>query len=231
VLVSLGYVLVGTNTRSPAAERGISPSQLVQELLWKALTERRTSTLDGHQWVEKVWRGGDRRFAMNDEKNQQRYSAALDLLGQERQLFWQTFSAFLLAHTVFMAFLLQAVSRSDIPSWSPGLWLTSWLGFMLCGPWLAAQWRTSAYNDLRMAQAREAEPVPWKLLRDIGQAFAEGNRVTIEERPFQLPRLIRRLRLRTTYSVMALIGLFAAMYVVIFILTGPWSPPRVSILL
>jgi hypothetical protein len=166
---------------------------------------------------------------MNADKDQQRYSAALDLLGQERQLFWQTFSAFLLAHTVFMAFLLQAVSHSDIPSWSPVLWLASWLGFILCVPWLAAQWRTSAYNDLRMAQAREAEPAPWRLLKDISQAFAEGNRVIIEERPFQLPRLIRRLRLRTTYSVMALIGLFAVMYVVIAILTGPWSPPRVSI--
>jgi hypothetical protein len=27
-----------------AAERGISPSQFVQELLWKALTDRRAST-------------------------------------------------------------------------------------------------------------------------------------------------------------------------------------------
>ena len=27
-----------------ATERGISPSQLVQELLWKALTDRRSST-------------------------------------------------------------------------------------------------------------------------------------------------------------------------------------------
>ena len=29
---------------SLAAERNISPSQLVQEVLWKMLTERRTST-------------------------------------------------------------------------------------------------------------------------------------------------------------------------------------------
>src|SRR5438876_555055 len=112
---------------------------------------------------------------MNDENDPQRYIAALGLLNQERQLFWQTFTAFLVAHTVFMAFLLQMVSRPGILwSWAPGAFWASILGCVLSILWLTAHRRTAAYNRLRMAQAREAEPRSWKFLRD-GQSFAHGN--------------------------------------------------------
>jgi hypothetical protein len=165
---------------------------------------------------------------MNDEHAHQRYTAALGLLNQERQLFWQTFGAFLLAHTVFMAFLLQTASRQGILwSWSPGVFVTSIIGLMLCGPWYMAHLRTWAYNDFRMAQAREVEPLSWKLLRDKGESFANGDPVNIGTPRYQMPWLVRGVR--TMYAVTALIALFALFYTAIAFLTAPWWPRSASI--
>jgi len=172
---------------------------------------------------------------MNDEKDHQRYAAALGLLSQERQLFWQSFSAFFLPHTVFMAFLLQTISRPGIlRSWAPGAFFTSIIGFMLCVPWGVAQCRTGAYNDFRMAQAREAEPLSWKLLSAAGRYFAEGNPVTIDGEKYRLCRplaWLRLARLRTMYAVAILIGLFALIYAAVALLTAPCWPQGASILL
>jgi hypothetical protein len=168
---------------------------------------------------------------MNDEQDHQRYTAALGLLNQERQLFWQTFTAFLVAHTVFMGFLLQAVSRTGLRNWAPEVFVASGIGLVLTGLWYVAHRRTAAYNRLRMAQAREAEPRSWKFLRD-GQSFAHGNSLTIDNDACRLPRprwLSRRLT--TTCVVTALISLFAVIYAFVALLTAPWWPQGASILL
>jgi hypothetical protein len=167
---------------------------------------------------------------MNNEKDPQRYTAALGLLSQERQLFWQTFSAFFLPHTVLMAFLLQTISHpGTVLSWAPGAFSTSIIGFMLCVPWGVAQYRTGAYNDFRMAQAREAEPLSWKLLGAAGRSFAEGRPVTIDGEKYRL--WCRLAWLRTMYAVATLILIFAVIYAAVALLTAPWWPQSASILL
>src|SRR5690349_3000755 len=123
----------------------------------------------------------------------QQYQAALEHLKFEGELLWQIFGAFLLAHTVFMAFLLQVLNK-PLPANHPGGFWGSLVGLLLCLPWYSSFLRNSAYYDFRMAQARAAEPPTWHLLREAGQQFAEGECVTVDGKHHRQPWLARKLR-------------------------------------
>jgi len=154
------------------------------------------------------------------ELDHSKYTVALKILIQEGQLYWQTYGAFLLAHTVFLAFLLQSISCSPATVWRPGAFVAGILGFLLCIPWLAALLRSSANHTFRMAQAKSAEPHGWNLLKIDGENFAEGNSVTINDQQYRIPWLPRILR--TTFSAKTLIALFAVAYLIAVYLSGPW---------
>lgn len=167
---------------------------------------------------------------MKDNKNDEtkntnalessKYTVALQILIQEGQLYWQTFGAFLLAHTVFLAFLLQSLSTTPATAWRPGAFVAAILGSLLCVPWLAALLRSSANHKFRMAQAKSTEPRGWNLLAKDGESFAEGNSVIISGKTYRIPWLSRLLR--TTLSAKILIAFFAVAYLIAVYLSGPW---------
>jgi len=159
---------------------------------------------------------------MNDEsKSMDSYTNALEQVRYEGQLLWQIFSAFLLAHTVFLAFLLQtAFGSGRMNSYHPGVFLASVVGGLLCIPWAASYSRSSDYYTFRMAQAREAEPTGWNLLKGEGEQFSAGRSVKIGTQTHRVSWLGRVLR--TKRSVPLLIAFFALVYLGIFALSGPW---------
>ena len=72
----------------------------------------------------------------------------------------------------------------------------------------------------RMAQAREAEPTDWNLLKGSGEVFAAGKKVKIGQHSYRVSWPGRILR--TKRSVPLLIGFFALAYAGALLLSGPW---------
>jgi len=159
---------------------------------------------------------------MNEEnKPEDRYQSALEQVRYEGELLWQIFGSFLLAHTVFLAFLLQStLGRKPIVGYHPGGFFATIVGLLLCIPWTASYLRSSAYYIFRMAQAKEAEPSGWNLIKGNGEKFAAGCKVTIGKESYRIGWFARVLR--TQRSVPLLIVFFGIIYLSIFILNGPW---------
>ena len=159
---------------------------------------------------------------MNEEnKSEDRYQSALEQVRYEGQLLWQIFGSFLLAHTVFLAFLLQsALGREQIVGYHLGAFFAALVGLLLCIPWAASYFRSSAYYIFRMAQAKEAEPSDWNLIKGDGEKFAAGYKVTIGKESYRVGWLARVLR--TQRSVPLLIVFFVMVYLSTFVLNGPW---------
>lgn len=137
-----------------------------------------------------------------------RYSYAIQLLLKESDVYWQTYSAFLVAHGVFLAFLLDSDYKDDHRILAAAV-----LGFILCIPWIASLERNRAKYKLRMEQAKAFEPKNWNLLAKDGADFAEGKCVVINGQCLRMP-LIARI-LRSNPAARFLILVFAAAYVII----------------
>lgn len=86
--------------------------------------------------------------------------------------------------------------------------------------------RAKAYHDLRMAQAKAAEPQGRNLLAGDGENFAEGKPLRTELAVSPMPWLARQLRV--TGSLKLLISLFTVCYLMGAIVAGPWWPPHVA---
>ncbi len=158
---------------------------------------------------------------MNDNEQIELYKTALEQVRYEGQLLWQIFNAFLLAHTVFVAFLLQATfGQQPIANSRPTVLVAGVIGLALCILWAATYLRSSAYYIFRMAQAREAEPPGWKLLKEAGEEFSSGRQVRIGANTYQATWLGRNLR--TKRSVPLLIAVFAIIYLGIICISVPW---------
>jgi len=149
-----------------------------------------------------------------------RYRAALEHVRYEGQLLWQIFHAFLLAHTVFLSFLLNSAFRSESSGYQPAVFFPGLLGLFLCLPWFASYLRSSAYYKFRMAQAKETEPEDWNIIGGKGERFSRGLPVTIGDECYRIHWLGRILR--TKRSVPALILAFALAYAGLVIWCGPW---------
>jgi hypothetical protein len=119
---------------------------------------------------------------MNDRD---RYSVAVEQVRFEGHLLWQIFGAFLLAQTVFLAFLLPAFSQEVLHS-RPSVFISAFVGLLLCVPWFATYRRSSDYYCFRMAQARELEPEGWNILRGDGVAFSDGKLVLVGDKPYRV---------------------------------------------
>lgn len=149
-----------------------------------------------------------------------RYRIALEQVRYEGQLLWQIFGAFLLAHTVFLAFLLQSAFNGDSPGYRLSVFFPGLLGLFLCLPWFASYLRSSDYYIFRMAQAKEAEPEDWNIIRGNGEVFSKGDSVEIGGRFYRVNWLGRVLR--TKRSVPALVLAFALAYAGLVVWRGPW---------
>ena len=147
------------------------------------------------------------------------YSHALEQVRYEGQLLWQIFGAFLLAHTVFLAFLFQ--SAFTAPSgFQPSVFFPGLLGAVLCFPWFATYTRSSDYYIFRMAQARALEPDGWNIIRGQGENFSAGQSVVVAEKCYRVSWVGRVLR--TKRSVPMLVLSFLGAYVVLVVWRGPW---------
>jgi hypothetical protein len=152
----------------------------------------------------------------------ERYKVAIEHVRYEGQLLWQIFGSFLLTHTIFMAFLLQAATGNAqiIPSYRLGMFIASIAGMVLCIPWAGSYARSSAFYIFRMAQARQVEPKDWTLVGKDGENFSSGNIVILGAEQYQIFWLARIFR--TQRSVPFLIFFFFLIYLAFFILSGPW---------
>ena len=149
------------------------------------------------------------------------YYEALELVKAAGSLLWQVFGAFLLAHTVLLAVSLgTALDGGKLVDWRLGAFSAGLLGLLLCLPWWASYRRRSAYYILRMAQAREKEPIGWDLLDGIGKRFSEGEPVMVAGECHQIKGTANWLR--TKRGGPSLVIAFALAYVFVIVVSGPW---------
>ena len=84
------------------------------------------------------------------------FAAARDILRLESDRLSNVFSAFLLANTVFIGFLLHAATGNGGFPGEPGIAMVGGLvGLCVSGLWLAAYERNAAAVDMRMARPRD----------------------------------------------------------------------------
>jgi len=154
-------------------------------------------------------------------QSQDKYQFALEYARHEGELFWQIFGAFLLIHTVFLAFLLRSVLGSSQIAYHPGAFLTALIGILLCIPWGGLCLRRGKYYFFYMAKAKEAEPSGWNLLNGDRDKFDAGCKVIIQNKPYQLGQLARMLRAKR--SMPTIIAFFFGVYLFILIANNPWK--------
>ena len=157
-----------------------------------------------------------------ENESEAKYQTAIAQLRHDAQLSWQIFGSFLVAHSLFLAFLLHAlVGQQQIVAPSIEVSFVALAGFLLGFLWLASHGRSSAYYHLRMAQAKYAEPSGRNLLKEDGENFSKGERVSIGGVPHpRMPYLSRVLS--TRYSAPLLIKIFMLIYLIILIRYLPW---------
>lgn len=146
-----------------------------------------------------------------------RYQAAAENEKYEADMVWQTFSAFLLAQTIFLAFLLQSLfGQNYVVHFAFGTNIAAIFGLLICVPWMISFYRSMAFFNLRSKQARSAEPEGWDLLKgeSVDEHFKISNWV---------PQSVAR-KFTTRCSVVLLIWFFIGIYSLIIILSGPWMP-------
>lgn len=145
-----------------------------------------------------------------------RYQVAADNEKYEAEMVWQTFSAFLLAQTIFLAFLLQSsFAKNNLITYNFGTNVAALFGLLICIPWMISFYRSMAFLNLRSKQARLAEPEGWNLL--VGES--------VEEHHYKISKLIPdkiAKKFTTRCSVALLIWFFIGIYLIIICLSGPW---------
>jgi hypothetical protein len=148
----------------------------------------------------------------DDEHAMEHFAAARDMLRYEADRLSAIFSAFLLANTVFMGFLLHAAtSDGDFPG-APGTAVVGGLvGLCVSLLWFAAYERNATAVEMRIARAREREPEGWELLSGRPHSFDRGEAVVFddEERTMRVKGLAK-LEIRNAGRL--LIGLFIVSY-------------------
>jgi len=153
----------------------------------------------------------------DDEHALEHFAAARDMLRFEADRLSNIFSAFLLANTVLMGFLLHATTTGGGFPGEPGTAVTGGLvGVCVSGLWLAAYERNSSLLEMRMARARETEPDDWELLTGRPHSFERGHAEAFDgsDEPIRVNRLAR-LEIRNAGRL--LIVLFIVAYATVAI--------------
>jgi hypothetical protein len=149
---------------------------------------------------------------MDSPNSEKQYELAITLIQYYVELFWLIFGAFLLAETVLIG-AIASIAKDGPDAFVFG---GSILGLLLVIPW----WATYRYNHalyaLRVHEARSLEP-------SAGTFFTNGKELidtgfSSLDSKIRIPYLARRLAPR--HSVLSLIAIFAAAFLVILI--GHW---------
>lgn len=154
---------------------------------------------------------------MEDQQIQlERYKIAVEKVRYEGKLGWDNFRTFLIAHSIFIGFLLKDVFESqDI--YSIESFCVSLIGIWLCIAWWATKKRNHVYYIFRMAQARELEPDGWNYFKEKGQKFSDGKSVEIQGECYQISKLGQKLR--KPAATMSILGIFFIVYLCIAIVS------------
>jgi hypothetical protein len=151
----------------------------------------------------------------DDEHAFEHFAAARDMIHFEADRLSNIFSAFLLANTVLMGFLLHAATgRGGFPG-EPGTAIAGGvIGLCVSSLWFAAYDRNAALLDMRLARARETEPDGWELLTGRPHSFDRGDVVEFDgaDEPLRV-RGLARLEIRSAGRL--LIVLFMVVYATI----------------
>jgi hypothetical protein len=140
------------------------------------------------------------------------FEAARDMLRFESDRLSNVFSAFLIANTLLMGFLLHASTGHGGFPGEPGTACVGGLvGLCVSGLWLAAYERNASLVDMRLARARETEPDGWEVVTGRPRSFDRGDAVVFdgEDEPMQVSGLAR-LDIRSAGRL--LIALFVLLY-------------------
>jgi hypothetical protein len=151
----------------------------------------------------------------DDEHAREHFSAARDMLRFEADRLSNIFSAFLLANTVLMGFLLHAATGGGGFPGEPGTAIAGGvIGLCVSGLWFAAYDRMAAAVDMRLARARETQPDGWELLTGRPDSFDRGEEVSFDgvDEPMRVHGLAR---IGVRNSGRLLIGLFMLIYATI----------------
>ena len=130
----------------------------------------------------------------DDEHAMEHFAAARDMLRYESDRLSSVFSAFLLANTVLMGFLLHAAMSSGGFPGEPSTAVAGGLiGLCVSGLWFAAYERNASALEMRMARARETEPDDWELLTGRPRSFDQGEAVMFDgqDEPMRVKGLAR----------------------------------------
>lgn len=123
---------------------------------------------------------------MEEENNEpkktaeSKYSSALQLLFYEGEISWQM-NVLFIGLNVGIGTII-GNSLDDIEKHRYLLSIFSIFGFLINIAWLGTFRRNNRYYHFRMAQARNAEPKEWKLLRKNGYKFSKGVEILIKEK-------------------------------------------------
>jgi hypothetical protein len=153
----------------------------------------------------------------DDEHAMEHFAAARELLRFESFRLSNIFSAFLLANTVLMGFLLHAATGNGGFPGEPGIAMAGGLvGLCVSGLWFAAYERNASALDMRMARARETEPDGWELVTGRPRSFDQGDAVVFDgvDEPMRVKGL-GRMEIRSAGRL--LIVLFIVLYATVAI--------------
>lgn len=157
-----------------------------------------------------------------DELKLERYKSALGLLTFEAQFLWTIFSTFLLVHTILLGFIVQNSFKDNLfLNYNLPCFISGLVGLILIFPWYGTYKRNSDFYELRMAQSRICEPENWDLIADVGQKFADGKKVKLDGKDYQIGKW--GMILRNRYSVPILVVVFLFVYLIIIFSSGPWN--------
>ena len=154
-----------------------------------------------------------------DEKTA--YKILIDLYKYEGQISWQIFGIFLIAHTVFISFLMNSVFNDEKLFFSNiGDFISRIIGMLLCVLWLACRQRNAGYHMLRLNQAKFLEDEKLKIFKGESDELAQGNQININNTPIKIE--FPGNYIKTKISARIVIGIFFLFYLFIFIIRGPW---------
>jgi hypothetical protein len=151
----------------------------------------------------------------DDEHAMEHFAAARDMLHYESDRLSNIFSAFLLANTVLLGFLLHAATGNGGFPGEPGTAIAGGLlGVCVSGWWLAAYEHSAATVQMRLARARETEPDDWEVVTGRPHDFDQGRTATFDGD--DEPRRVKGLaRLGIRNAGRLLIALFLIVYATI----------------
>lgn len=144
----------------------------------------------------------------------QKYKCFLEQLRYDGGLLWRIFGAYLLPHTVFLAFLLSVGFKGEeFIAWNPGVLIAAIFGCCFCVIWWWSCSRALALYDYSYIRTKRVEPPNWGLIKGEREEFKKGRWAWMKWHH----------KLRARHTVTMIIVTFFAMYFIIAIIQGLWK--------